>query len=161
MSVKDIDNTADFLERFDSISRKTIRVGIQGKEAEAYHTDKNGKRTARMIVIAGANEYGCNTGTTIIPERSFIRGTFDKHKDLIEEESQREITRIIEEGISVEAAYEGLGERFEGLTKTFLTELTTPPNAPATIAAKGSSNPLIDTGGLRKAITHKVGDIDE
>lgn len=31
-----------------------------------------------------------------------------------------------------------------------------PPNAPATIAAKGSDKPLIDTGEMRKAITHIV-----
>lgn len=29
-----------------------------------------------------------------------------------------------------------------------------PPNAPSTIAAKGSSKPLIDTGELRRSITH-------
>jgi len=33
-----------------------------------------------------------------------------------------------------------------------------PANSPATIAAKGSANPLIDTGELRKAITYVVGD---
>lgn len=31
-----------------------------------------------------------------------------------------------------------------------------PPNAPATIEAKGSDMPLIDTGELRKSITHVV-----
>jgi hypothetical protein len=31
-----------------------------------------------------------------------------------------------------------------------------PPNAPATIRAKGSDSPLIDTGEMRKAITHVI-----
>ena len=31
-----------------------------------------------------------------------------------------------------------------------------PPNAPATIRAKGSDSPLIDTGEMRKAITHII-----
>ncbi len=31
-----------------------------------------------------------------------------------------------------------------------------PPNAPATIERKGSENPLIDTGSMRKAITYVV-----
>ena len=31
-----------------------------------------------------------------------------------------------------------------------------PPNAPRTIARKGSANPLIDTGHLRQSITHEV-----
>lgn len=33
-----------------------------------------------------------------------------------------------------------------------------PPNAPSTVAAKGSDRPLIDTGQLRKAITYIVGE---
>jgi hypothetical protein len=32
----------------------------------------------------------------------------------------------------------------------------TPPNSPVTIALKGSSKPLIDTGEMRGAVTWKV-----
>ena len=35
-----------------------------------------------------------------------------------------------------------------------------PPNAPATVARKGSARPLIDTGQLRRAITYVVEDGD-
>ena len=37
-----------------------------------------------------------------------------------------------------------------------ITQLDTPPNTPKTIARKGSSNPLIDTGFLRANVTFKV-----
>ena len=37
-----------------------------------------------------------------------------------------------------------------------ITDLRQPPNSPATIAAKGSSNPLIDTGKLRQSVSYEV-----
>lgn len=164
MAVKDTDNTKKILERFKQISDKELSIGIQGKEAEAYHTDpETGERTARMIVIAGANEFGARVGRgrkIKIPERSFIRGTFDANQDDIIEESAKQLERVIEGEVSANAVLSALGERYESLTKEFLTELSDPPNSQYTIDKKGSSNPLIDTGRLRQAITHKVGKRD-
>ena len=34
--------------------------------------------------------------------------------------------------------------------------MKTPENAPSTIAKKGSSNPLIDTGEMRSKVSHEV-----
>lgn len=45
----------------------------------------------------------------------------------------------------------------ENATKEYFTGANDwTPNKPATIAAKGSDRPLIDTGALRQAITHVV-----
>ena len=49
-----------------------------------------------------------------------------------------------------------IGLEQEAETKKTLTDLRTPPNAPSTIKAKGSSNPLIDTGELRSKISSTV-----
>lgn len=45
-----------------------------------------------------------------------------------------------------------------GKVQQYMVELRTPPNAPSTIAKKGSSNPLIDSGALRQSVTYKVTD---
>lgn len=37
-----------------------------------------------------------------------------------------------------------------------ITALSSPPNSPVTIALKGSSNPLIDTGEMRQAVTWAI-----
>jgi hypothetical protein len=37
-----------------------------------------------------------------------------------------------------------------------ITVLRHPPNAPATIRAKGSSKPLIDTGEMRQSVTYQI-----
>lgn len=155
-----MDNTKEITRRLADLASKSLEVGIQGEEAEAYHVDENGKRTARMVVIAGANEFGANTGRSVIPERPFIRGTFDKHEDDIESDCIKVFGQVVDGNYSAQTGFDALGQDFVGKVQTYLTELSDPPNAPVTIALKGSSNPLIDTGRLRNSITYKVGDND-
>ncbi len=57
---------------------------------------------------------------------------------------------------SVEKALGQLGAFFKGKVQKKMVDLSTPANAPSTIKAKGSSNPLIDTGFLRQSIKEKV-----
>jgi hypothetical protein len=47
---------------------------------------------------------------------------------------------------------EQLGEQMAEDLVDSLTELTSPPNAPTTVAKKGFDDPLIETGQLRNAI---------
>ena len=51
---------------------------------------------------------------------------------------------------------ERVGAKAVGGVKSYMTALKEPPNALSTIKRKGSANPLIDTGELRRAITYKV-----
>jgi hypothetical protein len=37
-----------------------------------------------------------------------------------------------------------------------ITTLRSPPNAPSTVAKKGSSNPLIDTGAMRQSVRSRI-----
>ena len=49
-----------------------------------------------------------------------------------------------------------LGILAQGDIQAEITALASPPNSPVTVALKGSSNPLIDTGEMRGAVTYKV-----
>lgn len=40
--------------------------------------------------------------------------------------------------------------------QNYMDELKSPPNAPSTIAKKGSNNPLIDTGELKQSVTYAI-----
>ena len=64
----------------------------------------------------------------------------------------RDLVETNDGGIS----YNRLGEMARGDIVESITKLNTPPNSPKTIALKGSSNPLIDTGFLRANVTFKV-----
>jgi hypothetical protein len=91
-----------------------------------------------------------------IPERSFIRETFDKKNREWSAFLDRQMDGIIEGRLTADQALERLGQRMVADVQETLTKLRTPANAPITIANKGSSNPLIDTGRLRQSITYKV-----
>lgn len=91
-----------------------------------------------------------------IPERSFLRTGFDKNVDKIAKKMDRMAKDIIVGGINPKTFLKTIGEEFAGLIQKELKSLKSPPNEAVTIAAKGSHNPLMDTGRLVGAIRHKV-----
>lgn len=72
------------------------------------------------------------------------------------EEYLKIIERALSNGETLSTALERVGVVAVGMVQKYITELRTPPNAPSTIKAKGSSNPLIDSGALRQSVTYKV-----
>lgn len=73
-----------------------------------------------------------------------------------------EYLKSIDEGITAgktpDQILELLGVIAVGKTQKYMTDLQDPPNAPSTIAKKGSSNPLIHNGEMRQSVTYKVQD---
>ncbi len=79
-----------------------------------------------------------------------------------EVEGAKELERKLEKiaNLRVERALRKAAAHLEGKVKEKITEGIPPPLRETTIARKGSSKPLIDTGTLRASITHKVkGDV--
>jgi hypothetical protein len=106
--------------------------------------------------IAFWNEFGVpKDDGTRIPERSFLRAWVDKNKAKIDKFKLVLLRKIIDRQIDAKKAIKLLGEFATGEIKKFIVALKDPPNAPSTIAAKGSSNPLIDTGRMLGAVQHK------
>ena len=58
--------------------------------------------------------------------------------------------------LKVGVALARLGIQAADDIRSEITSLSLPANSPVTIAIKGSSNPLIDTGEMRAAVTHQV-----
>lgn len=96
--------------------------------------------------------------TTIIkiPERSFLRTGHDENADRIIEQTERAIGQVVDGKMSVDDMLDLCGQQFCTAIKKRIVEISTPPNHPYTIEQKGSSNPLVDTGGLVESITWKV-----
>lgn len=107
-----------------------------------------------LAVIAAANEYGTENGH--VPERSFLRATVDANQAAYGDELTAAVEAHIDGERPLTDGLDRLGARVAGDVQQFMTDLQEPPNAPATIARKGSSNPLIDTGQLRGAIRHEL-----
>lgn len=65
-------------------------------------------------------------------------------------------SKIILGETSLKTVLDKLGILAQGDVQAEITSLSSPPNSPVTIALKGSSNPLIDTGAMRQAVTWVV-----
>ena len=66
------------------------------------------------------------------------------------------VEQQIKNGSSLDHTLDGIGLVAVGAVQQYMTDLKTPPNSGYTIAKKGSSNPLIDTGSMRAAVTYKI-----
>jgi len=92
----------------------------------------------------------------VIPERSFLRATFDQKTDNIAKTAKKLQNQVIAGKLDTKKALETLGLYIKGLIQRRISSGIPPPLKPATIKRKGSSKPLIDTGQLRASIDHKV-----
>ena len=121
---------------------------------------------SKIAVYAAANEFGANIengfgkGIPIrIPERSFMRSTFD-NKAVIDKVINRFKTffgRMIDGGTNPVDVLGGASDVLVAEIKAKITSNIQPPNAPSTIKRKGSGKgTLFDTGSLLRSITRKV-----
>lgn len=130
-------------------------VGVQGAQAAAnvQNTDLTYAQLARI------HEFGTVIKTKYaiirIPARSFLQGTIDKYADAIQKRATAFGQGVLMDAFSVEQALELIGEYVVGLIRQRMADGIPPPNAPSTIKRKGSSKPLIDSGGLRASISHR------
>jgi phage gpG-like protein len=113
-----------------------------------------------MQQLAAVHEFGTTKagrgGNITIPERSFIRSTMDERRGELNRLTDKVITQVMLGQYKMKQGLAILGEFIEAAIKRKMTLMKDPPNAPSTIAQKGSSNPLIDTGRLRASIRHKT-----
>lgn len=91
-----------------------------------------------------------------IPERSFLRSTFDEKNKEWQNFATGMIRQVLNGSMSVDTMFDRLGQRMVADVQQKIRDITTPPNAAITRENKGSSNPLIDTGRMRQGITYKV-----
>lgn len=101
--------------------------------------------------VAIYNEFG----TRRMPARPFIR----PNRDRILRSAAEIVARDVGTNphyVVTERAANLIGIAGVAFIQRTIDELISPPNAPSTIARKGSSKPLIDTGQLKLSITHRI-----
>lgn len=129
-----------------------VRVGVlasKGGDAEAAPGFP-------MTALATVHEYGSPRNG--IPERSFIRSTFEAKAGEVGKITERLARGFVEGKISLARAYEVLGTKGAAMVKATIASgpHIPPPLKPATVKAKGSDRPLVDTGALKNAISYEV-----
>ena len=103
----------------------------------------------------GTTQAGKNHNITI-PERSFLRSTFNKNHKKVAKKFNDMVKLFSKTSVNVKQKMQSLGLEEEGEVRKTITNLRRPANAPSTIKQKGSSNPLIDTGEMRNRIASEV-----
>ena len=96
------------------------------------------------------------TRSVKIPERSFLRTGHDENADRVIKQTERALPQVIDGKMSVDTLLDTYGQQMATAIKTQIRNLSSPANSSATTAAKGTSNPLKDTGGLIESIDWKV-----
>lgn len=144
---KDIDRGWNRIKReIAKMDGAYVKTGIQQGEP--------GHDGVPMVTIAAANEFG----TDSIPERSFVRSSFDENQRPYHQMMSGLASDIYRGTTTVKLALSVAGERIQADIQKKITDIRTPPNAPSTIAQKGTDNPLIDDGDLRRSIRYVVQD---
>lgn len=146
--VEDRDNGyAKMIADLDALGHLEITIGVHAEEGAG--DEGNGLTVAE---VAEANEFGLG-----VPARPAITGWADENAETFP-------TRMREESEAALRARASPAQRLDALAQVGAGEIQAkiaggvpPPNAPSTIARKGSSTPLIDKGQFRSSIRGKVG----
>lgn len=131
-----------------------VAVGVIGERAWRPKDSPDGPSKATVVDVAMFNEFG----TRSIPARPFMRHTFDANQKRFVE-----MIRQIRISMALGKTSPEIALRLVGLFAQKEIQATISnagslfaQNADSTIAKKGSTAPLIDTGQLRQSITFEV-----
>lgn len=139
------------------------KAGVIGETASAHHggakNDAGGTLTNADLALV--HEFGSPAAG--IPERSFIRAAFDANREKYLEDLRKMVQAIYDRKMTLEQALGLLSAEAASDIRELIRagEGIPPPDAPATVAHKGSSRPLVDSGQLLGAISHAVTSADD
>lgn len=134
-----------FRQMLNDLAKTEVRIGFQA--GENYSEDN-----VDVTDIAAWNELG----TSNAPSRPFMRKSVDENAEKINafiDQIGKEISRGTS---SAETIQKKIGVFQKGLIQDKIVSGSYVPNAPSTIARKGSSKPLIDTGLMRRSVNYVV-----
>lgn len=139
------------LESFKELSKKpSVKIGVLEKSGE--HKNLGSEEPLTVVEVATFNEFGTET----IPERSFIRSTVDQNFEDYVEKSKTLQNKVVMQELDVKKALSILGEQIQSDIVNAINTGIEPENSPTTIAIKGSSKPLVDSGQLKQSIRYQV-----
>lgn len=123
---------------------------LKTKEGTAYLCRNKGKDELEFCYMLAKQ--------VTVPERSFLRSTFDEKNAEWTEFFERQIEKVCALEMTAKEAYQWLGAHIVGDVQKKMRNLHDPKLSPITVAGrqKRSTNPLMDSGHLREAVTWKV-----
>lgn len=145
-NTKDIDRGLKrFIAELQKAKVTEVAIGI----LESAGANDEGVTIAEY---AAYNEYG----TMNIPERSFMRTSFDENISAITADLDRGYDDVKSGNATVYSALNEIGMKHTDRVKKKILSNIAPPNAASTIARKKSSRTLIDTDTMLNSVNHLV-----
>lgn len=133
-----------FFMELQRLVEREVRVGFQGDEG-AYEDGTS------VVEVAAYNEFG----TSDTPARPFMKQAFEKSETKLRNQG-KVAGSALANGESAEVVLNKLGVLGKGIVQDEISSGDFAPNAPSTIAKKGSSTPLIDTGHMRQSVNYVI-----
>jgi len=162
--VKDVNRIPKALHQLNRMQARQVKVGIfddapklvaigaMNEFGADIPVDAELHRKLRML----AREHGAPTETLPkegerlrIPERSFLRATFDEHEDEVVDAAPEHIVAMMEGEKDAYEAAQGIGRVLqEAVIERVARGTDFAPNDPFTIVLKGHARPLIGKTGV-------------
>lgn len=136
-------------------NRSHVNVGILGNIKNTRKNEDGAELT--NVEIGAIHEFG--SPAERIPERSFLRSTMKLNRAAYMRTLRATVRdRVLQGKATMVQVLNAMGARIANDIKNRITQGAgiPPPLSPQTIARKGSSRPLVDTGQLVNSITWAV-----
>lgn len=147
-SVRDVDRGyRKTLESIEECGKIAITIGVHAEEGGA----PSGAGLT-VVEVAEINEFGLG-----VPARPSISAWADEQGPDFVRRMRDEAANAARAKVSPAQRLDALAQVGAGMVQAKISGGVPPPNAPATIAKKGSSTPLINTGQFRSSIRGKAG----
>lgn len=140
------------INNLDEIKGSFVTIGVHSGES-AYNV---GYGDVEVALVALVNEFGSKDKR--VPERSFLRETFDVNYAQWRKETRDLLWEVIKGKITPEKALKRLGIKMSIEVQNTIVKKATPPNAASTVSKKPEvgNNPLIHTRKLQRSIAFQV-----
>jgi hypothetical protein len=139
-----------------------LKPELKGKSPREFNLVfkmvKNGKAVLAKSDNGKLEPYYLLVKQVVIPERSFIRSTFDDKANIDKtiKNTLPILNRVLEGQANEEQYLSALGLYMESIIKERIMTGDFDDNSPITVNLKGDNTPLRDTGRLYQSIIHEV-----
>lgn len=133
-----------YIRELNELADSVIHVGFQA-DSGSYEDGTS------IVEVAAYNEFGSSD----TPARPFMKQSFENHEPELHQACARAY-QVVSAGGSTQTALKELGVFAKGLIQEEIGSGSFAPNAPSTIARKGSAQPLIDTGLMRQSVNYTI-----
>jgi len=165
MKITDNNRVPQLVHDLNTIRKAKLEVGVFGKD------------DSHILMIARVHEFGVQIDVTDamrgylaaigyplkketdqinIPERSFIRTTFDEQEKAWVDFAQKRLEKVVAGRMKARSMLDQIGAKMASDIQETIVEIKDPKNAGMTVERKGSSNPLVDSGRLMQSITWRL-----